>query len=181
MKANQKTKLKKNDKAYIEVIGGLVALLITIIIGLMIYFEVSTGVTSFDEDTLETFTGYTRYASAAGTQTGSNFTGISITLRNSPINAANTNVTCWNESTAQQHSYPTFSVNHRTVSFAGGAASNFTQVNVTYDTNIAVQEADTSAQAGTVFGLMPIIALVVVAAILLGVVLAFGGGKRGGV
>lgn len=94
MKANQTLKLKHNDNGYVKVVGGLVALLIMIIIGVLVFWEVSD----------------------------------SITLSNSDANASK---------------------------------------NTTTD------------MATTVFGLLPLIALVVVAAIILGVILAFGSGKTG--
>lgn len=45
MKSNQKTKLSKNDAGYAQVIGGIVALLITIIVGIMVYWQISGGIT----------------------------------------------------------------------------------------------------------------------------------------
>jgi small-conductance mechanosensitive channel len=94
MKANIKSKLVENDKGYVKVVGGLVALLIMIIIGVLVFWEVNDAIT-LSSDTAN--------------------------------DSRNT----------------------------------------------------TTNMATTVFGLLPLIALVVVAAIILGVILAFGGGKTG--
>ena len=87
-------KLGKNNKGYVKVVGGLVALLIMIIIGVLVFWEVNDAITLSSDDANES--------------------------RNT-----------------------------------------------------------TTSMATTVFGLLPLIALVVVAAIILGVILAFGGGKAG--
>lgn len=93
MKANQKLKnLKENKKGYVKVVGGLVALLIMIIIGVLVFWEVNDAID------------------------------------------------------------------------LGSAQAN-------------TSRNATTAMASTVFGLLPLVALVVVAAIILGIVLAFGGGK----
>ena len=95
MKANRKFKIfSSNKSAYTQVVGGLVALLLTIIIGVLVFWEVNDA----------------------------------IQLDSSEAN---------------------------------------TSRNATTD------------MASTVFGLLPIVALVLVAAIILGVVLGFGGGKAG--
>jgi len=97
MKANQKIKNIKADKtAYTKVVGGLVALLLTIIIGVLIFWEVNDAIT------------------------------LDSTEANESRNA-------------------------------------------------------TTAMASTVFSLLPLVALVIVAAIILGVVLGFGGGRGKGV
>jgi len=95
MKSNQKLKNFKGDnKGYVKVVGGLVALLIMIIIGVLVFWEVNDAITLGSDEA---------------------------------NNSRNT----------------------------------------------------TTAMATTVFGLLPLIALVVVAAIILGVILAFGSGKAG--
>lgn len=95
MKANQKFKsLKDSNDAWAKVVGGLVALLLTIIVGVLVFWEVNDAIT-FDS------------------------------------NDANTS------------------------------------------------RNTTTSMASTVFGLLPIIALVVVASIILGIVLGFGGGGGG--
>lgn len=95
MKANNKIRnLTKNKSGYVKVVGGLVALLIMIIIGVLVFWEVNDA----------------------------------ITLSSSEANTSRN---------------------------------------------------QTTSMASTVFGLLPLIALVVVAAIILGIVLAFGTGKAG--
>jgi len=90
MKANQKF---RNDKGYMSAVGSLVGLLLTIIIGVLVFWEVSDAIQMKSEEA--------------------------------------------NES-----------------------------------------KNKTTDMASTVFGLLPIVALVVVAAIILGVILGFGGGLR---
>lgn len=169
MKANQKTRFTSDNQGYVQVIAGIVALLIAIIIGVMVYFEVTDSVSEFGE-VAETFTGYSATDNASAWN---------VNLLNSPVNTNNCNVTCYN-STGTSESYPTFTLNLRTVSVAADAADEFSQVNVTYTSNIANTEAGATSMASTVFGLLPLIALVVIAAIILGVVLAFGKGGKGG-
>ena len=186
MKANRK--FKSDNSGYTAVISGLIALLIAIIIGLMVYFEVTEGIDEFDEVT-ETFTGYTRYAYGGGSggQSGSNYTGIIIVLANSPNSASDVNITCWNgtgsSTGAEQRvrqTHPTVDLNHKTITIANSTAGNFTQVNITYTSHMAEAEGeDITPMAQTVFVLLPIIALVVVAAIIIGIVVTFGGGRRG--
>lgn len=95
MKANQKFKdFKEDNSAYTKVVGGLVALLLTIIIGVLVFWEVN--------DAIEL---------------------------------------------------------------------DSTEANESRDA--------TTTMASTVFQLLPIVALVIVAGIILGVVLGFGGGKSG--
>jgi len=178
MKANRKIRLDKSGATHLESVVIVVGLLIAIVISVLVYFEVVDSVDQFAEVT-ETFDGYTRYDFSAST--GSNYTGVTITLSNSPNSASDTNVTCWNESGGTVvETFPAFTVNHETVNIGGGAASNFTQVNVTYTGHAAAAEADDiTPMAQTVFTLLPIIALVVVAAIIIGIVVFFGGGRRG--
>ena len=47
MKANSKliNGLKKNESGYVKVVGGLVALLLMIIVGIMVYWETSDSIT----------------------------------------------------------------------------------------------------------------------------------------
>jgi hypothetical protein len=96
------------------------------------------------------------------------------------------NITCWNASgTTVVLSYletlnTDYSLQGDRIYVLAGQASNFTQLNITYVSSIANTESGATDIAQNVFTLAPIIALVVVAAILLGVVLAFGRGRRGG-
>jgi len=94
MKANQKFRGIKDDKAaYTKVVGGLVALLLTIIIGVLVFWETSDA-----------------------------------------------------------------------IDLSSDTANN--------------SKNDTTDMAETVFTLLPIVALVIVAAIILGVILGFGGKQR---
>ena len=46
MKANMKFReLKDDNKGYAKAVGGLVALLITIIVGILVYWQISGGIT----------------------------------------------------------------------------------------------------------------------------------------
>jgi len=92
MKANTRCKLRDDNKAYSRAIGGLAALLLTILIGVLIYWSVSGAI---------------------------DIQGTGMTSKN-----------------------------------------------------------NTDAMAVTVFTLMPLVALVVIAALILAVILGFGGGKR---
>ena len=104
MKANARFKAIKDDnKAYAKAVGGLVALLIIIIVGIMVYWSISDGINP------------------------------NLTYTNSN-NASNAQI------------------------------------------NTSVSGADTTAT--TIFNLLPIIAIVVVGGILIGLVIAFGGGKK---
>jgi hypothetical protein len=168
MKANQKIKKLQDDShGFMQIIGALVGLLLAIIIGMMVYYSVGDSVPAMSER-LEYFTGYSH---------GDNASAWNVILDNSPVNTANTNVTCYSSSDGTL-SYPTFSLNHRTVNVGTGQASNFTQVNVTYTSNIASTSDTTNDMASTVFGILPVIALVVVASVILGIVLGFGGGGK---
>ena len=54
MKANQNVRdIKEDTAAYTKVVGGLVALLLTIIIGVLVFWEVSDSIT-LDSDTANT-------------------------------------------------------------------------------------------------------------------------------
>lgn len=172
MKANQKVRdsFVEDKSAYTKVVGGIVALLLTIVIGVMIYYEVSGGIADFSEQT-ETFTGYTvEYPGSATT----------VTLANSPTSTSTCNVTLYNATTPAEQ-YPAYALSGKQITIAVGVAVNFTQVNVTYTGHASTDAALTTTMAGTIFVLLPIIALVIVAAIILGIVLGFGGsGKSGG-
>lgn len=171
MKANQFIKLKHDDSGYVKVVGGIIALLITILVGIMIYFNVVDSADAYDDSITETFTGYA-WATA-------NASAWSVDLDYSPVNAANTNVTCYN-GTAGTESYPTFGLSNKRINVAADAADYFSQVNVTYVSHIANTESGATSTASSVFGLLPIIALVVVAVIIVGVVIGFGRGRGGG-
>jgi len=178
MKANRKSIMDNNGAVNVAMVGMIVALLLTIVVCVLVYFQFTESVTQFDAIT-ERFTGYTNATA--------NASAWRVTLENSPVNSANTNVTCidngWvGPKTGRPHmSYPTFSLNHRLIDVGADAANGFTQVNVTYTGNAASAEATSvTPMASTIFSLAPIIALVVVAAILLGIILGgFGSRRRG--
>lgn len=170
MKANRKFKTDETGSTT-QVVATLITLMLTIVIGVMVYYEVSGGVADFSEQT-ETFTGYTALTA--------NASAWSVTLTNSPDGTGNCNVTCYNV-TAGNLSYPTYNLNHKSIEVAADVSHYFTQVNVTYTSHAGTDEDTATTMAGTVFVLLPIIALVIVAAIILGIVLGFGGsGKSGG-
>lgn len=171
MKANQKYKNIATDQtAATQIVASVVVLLIALVIGVMVYFEVDDSIDQFDEVT-ETFTGYTLATS--------NDSATTITLDNSPDGTSNLNITCYN-STGTSESYPTYSLSNKRVSFAAEAADEFSQINATYTTKMSGDAGDTTDMAGTVFTLAPIIVLVLVASVILAVVLGFGGSKGGG-
>lgn len=94
MKANKQIRSLEKDKAgYAQVVGGLVALLLTIIIGVLVFWQVSGAITMTSD--------------------------------------------------------------------AANASKN-----------------QTTTMASTVFGILPIVALVVVAGVILGIILGFGGGSK---
>jgi len=162
-------KLLKDKNGYAKIIGGLIALLLVIIVGVMVYWETQGSIDEFGTVT-EVFTGYSH---------GDNASAQTVTLSNSPNSASDVNVTCYS-STSGTLSYPTFSVNQKLITIAAGSASNYTQINVTYTSHIGAGEDAASDMAGTVFGLLPIVALVVVASIIIGVIIGFGGSNRRG-
>jgi len=115
MKANASIKLKDDKSAYARAVGGLIALLLTVIVSVLIFWQVNA---------------------ALGASTAAN--------------------SIWDGVTTN----PGYEV-------ARAARAN-------------TSRNATTAMATTVFNLAPLLALVVVAAIILGVILGFGG-KRGGV
>jgi len=175
MKANKKTKLYYDNHGYTKIVGGLVALMLMIIVGIMVFWETRDSIDGFDEVT-ETIT--SEGDGTAFSALVTNGTAWTVELGNSPLNTGNTNITCYN-STSGDESFPTFTLSHKIVSVAADAADYFDQVNATYTSNMASSEDDTSSLAATVFDLLPIIALAVVASIIIGVIIGFGGsGKK---
>jgi len=190
MKGNQKFKYDETASVNAKAVSGLIALLLTIIISVLIYFSVSS--TDIFIDDAESFTGYSRYDGAA--QTGSNYTGITITLADTPINDASINITFRNvssyEATDTHHTihednefYPQgpgtgWNRSHRSIVITPHqrTITNFTMVNISYSTGSAQLERTViTPMAVTVFNLAPLIALVVVASIILGIIVGFGG------
>jgi len=55
MKANQLSKnIRQDNGGYTKIVGGLVALLLTIIVGVMVYWEVSDSITLSSDDANDT-------------------------------------------------------------------------------------------------------------------------------
>jgi len=185
MKANKKIRnLTGDTKAYVKVVGGLVALLLMIIVGILVYWDTQGSIDAFGEVT-ETFTSDTEgntfvvYGTREG-GIGSNYTGELVKLDNSVDSIGS--VYAWNGSGAAQTCTVTthYTLNEsRYIWIVGDVLTNFTQLNVTYTSNMATGEDATSEIAATVFNLLPIIALAVVASIIIGVIIGFGGGKKG--
>jgi len=169
-----------------KVVVGIIALLLAIIIGIMVYWE-TASIDQYDDSFTETFTSDkdgTSFSQWDGT-TGSNYTGVTIELDYSIYSISN--ITCWNASggsnqlveqtpSSSQHGY-----NGKYINIDADTLTNFTQINVTYTSNIANTESGASDMANTVFGIAPIIALVIVAGVLIAVIFTLGsGGRKGG-
>ena len=164
MKANRKFKdFKNNNAGFARIIGGLVALLICILVGVLIYWSIADS-PSFAGTTYEEFTGYGATANASAW---------SVTIDYLPDSKGDTNVTCYN-STGNSESWPTFTLLNRDISVAAGAADEFSQVNVTYESKQEDAVGDVGGTAGTIFTLLPILAIVVIGGVMIGAVMAFG-------
>jgi len=190
MKSNQKSKtFRKDDTGYAEVVPMIVAFLLAIIIGVMIYFAIEGGVSAFDSTKSEAFTSdsdgnsFARFDKAL---TGSNYTGEKVRLEYSAKSVSS--LVAWNgtgsDKAQQALGSGDYSIVNEYLNIYGNATAttdltNYTQINVTYVSNIASNEGGTTDMAGTVFQLLPIVALVLVAAIILGIILGFGKGGIG--
>jgi len=171
MKANKKFRLVDDNAAYAKIVGGLVALLVTIIVAIMVYWSITTSIAP-DTSTVETFTGYTATSNASAWN-------VKVNLE--PASDALTNVTCYN-STGESESYPTFTRATTRIDVAADAASEFDQVNVTYTSRYTNNVNDNvNPTASTVLNLLPVLAIVIVGSILIGIVFTFAGGKKGGI
>jgi len=191
MKANRKFRSNQDAAVGSEAVAMIVSLLLTIIIGVMVYFSVTENISDFDDSASEIFTtdsdGNSFTMGSGSTLTSSsNYTGEMVELGSSVSSV--TNITCYNSSAASESWATTqgtdYSVNGKYLSIladtTGATISQYDQLNVTYVSNIAETEGDTTDMADTVFALLPIIGLVMVAAIILAFVLGFGsGGKKG--
>ena len=170
---------------YQKVVVGIISLLLAIIIGIMVYWETAT-IDQYDDSFTETFTSDkdgTTFTRFDGT-TGSNYTGVTIELDYSANSISN--ITCWNVSggTGELEDTPTsseYGTNGKYLTINADSVGNFTQINVTYVSNIANTESDASDMASTVFGIAPIITLVIIASVLIAVIYTLGsGGRKGG-
>jgi hypothetical protein len=165
MKANQRSKsLVGNRQGFAQIVGGLVALMVTIIIGVLVYYSIY-DTDAFSGTTYEEFGPYVDTTNASAW---------SVTVDSLPNSKSDVNVTCVNV-TAGAESYPTFSLLNRDISVAADAASNFTQVNITYTSKQEADISGTDVTAGTIFTLLPIIAIVAIGSIMIIAVSRFGG------
>ena len=153
-----------------KIVPIIVGFLVALGVGSIVLFEVLDSPEALDDEVTETFTGYSH---------GDNASAWSVDLANSPISSSDTNVTCYS-STAGTLSYPSFTLSNTDISVAAGAASNFTQVNVTYSSNSGAVGEEVRDMGGTVMELLPIVALVLVASIIISIVVTMGSGKNGG-
>jgi hypothetical protein len=148
-----------NQPSYTQLVTGIVALLVVIIAGVMIFWQISdslveTGTVS------ETFTGYSH---------GDNASSQTVELDDVPHTVSN--VTCWS-STAGTLSYPTSSFNGRDLTV--GTCSNYTQINVSYTSEKGESAEEANDMFTTLVPLMVIIALVLVAGVIIGIISRFG-------
>ena len=172
-----------------KVVVGIIAFLITLGLGAIVLFEVLDSPDQLDESVVEYFTtdsdgnALTRWDGATG---GSNYTGETFLLADSAYSI--TNITCYNASGGAgeiEHYLETagtnYSVNRDLLNIKAGQCGNFTQVNVTYTSNTGNIGGDVRDMGVTVYQLAPLIALVLVATIIIGIVITgmSGSGKRG--
>jgi len=149
-----------------KVVSVVIALLVSIGVGAIVLFGILDAPDALSDGSYEEFGPYADTTNASAW---------SVVLGNSPTGTSDVNVTCVNI-TAGAESYPTFSLNRKTISVAADAADNFTQVNVTYTSFSNAAGDETREMSNTVWALLPIIALVIVAAIIIGIVVKMGGG-----
>jgi hypothetical protein len=185
MKANRLVKLKTNQDGFIAQVGGLVALMVTIIIAIMVYWSVSPNVAP--SSVYEEFTGYTHGTGSSSTG-GSNYTAQTVTLQYAPYSETNSTMTLETYSPDQSSGVPqcppkTIDMASKQVTVQAGETGagtagnprNYTQINVTYTTLVSEQIKDNvNPTANTVFNLLPVIAIVVIGSILIGLVMGFG-------
>ena len=172
MKANQSIKNLKQDQAgYVKIVGGLVALLLMIIVGVMVFWSVSESIPGTGEQT-ETFTW------ASPQSAGANLV---VTLTGATPNSI-TKVWIHNSTSGGSHANVTTGITisgYRTVTVAhAGIAAEYNHAVVYYESNIGADSDESTDMASTVFGLLPIVALAVVASIIIGVIIGFGGGGK---
>ena len=151
---------------YAKVIPVIIAFLIATGIGAIVLFEILDAPDALSGELYEEFS----YADTT------NASAWSVEVGHSPTGTSDVNVTCVNI-TAGAESYPAFTLNQKTISVAADAANNFTQVNVTYTPNSGAVGDDVRVMGETVWTLLPIIALVIVASIIIGIVVMMGSGS----
>lgn len=167
-------------------INTIVVFLLVIVIGLMVYYTVSNT-----QSLSQRWTGNTSVLADP------DFANFQITLDDYPDSATETRVYWWNETGQAWNNLAAGtngSANHRwtlnndrTIWFnvthneSGNTVIGMKGVNISYNNTAAVVKRDTvNPMAGTTFGLLPVIVFVMVAAIILGMVIMFGGSKKGG-
>jgi len=182
MKANKKQLLSDDNAFNPQVVSGFVVLLISIIVGILIFWSLSGGMPLTDTQTETVTTDITGTAFSLPTNgdsdDGSNASAWAIQTLYLPSSTTGVNVTCYN-STGTSESYPTFTLSNRRIDVSADVADGFNQVNLSYTTKFSTEKTGTETMASTVFALLPIIALVLVAGIILAVVMGFGK-KQGG-
>jgi len=172
----------KNKNGYIKAVGGLVALLIVIIVGIMIFWQTTDSMPAQESSRTEIFTGYT-LPDGSDSSGGSNDTAQTVTLAYVPYSTTNASITvyCYNSS-AETQTAPPVTIANRAVTIQSGSGTanpaGYSQINVTYTPKIYIDSATTKTQATTTFNLLPIIAIVIVGSILIGLVIGFGGKKE---
>jgi hypothetical protein len=152
---------------YAKVVPVVIAFLVATGVGAMVLFEVLDSPDALSEEL---------YVESTHADT-TNASAWSIELDHSPTGTSGVNVTCVNIS-AGAESYPTFTLNRKTISVAADAANNFTQVNITYTPQSGEVGGNVRDMGETVWGILPIIALVLVASVILGIIITMGSGKK---
>jgi len=172
---------------YAKLVSVVVALLVGIGVSAVVLFEIMGAPDSLADSVTDAITSDsdgTAFTQWSPGHDGSNTTGEKIELSYNPSSI--TNITCWNESgTVEVESYLTalgtdYNLNGKYLYVLAGRADNFTQVNVTYVPLSGVVGGDVRDMGATVFELAPIIALVVVASVIIGIVVMMGNNRRFG-
>ena len=167
MKANRFAKLARKNKGALDLqqVGILSAFFIVIIITVMIFWNIATSVPEIKEQT-ESF---------SITSTTSNQT---FTLSYSKVKSDTVTVEIYNGSATtpvwRTLTSSDFTVNEHanTVTvLASALATNDTIAKITYKTYGAVQAGNAETMFSTVFGLLPILGLVIVASLIIAVVI----------
>jgi len=178
----------EKETSYAQLVFVIVALLVGIGVSAIVLFEIMEAPDSLADSVTEYITqdsdgnSFTRYDRDGAT--GSNLTGELILLSYNPSSI--TNITCYNASgTEEVESYLTvlntdYSLNRAYLDILAGRADNFTQVNVTYVPLAGVVGGDVRDMGATVFELTPIIALVLVATVIIGIVVMMGNNRKFG-
>lgn len=183
------------ENNYGHVVTTVVALLLSIIIGVMVYWSFVGGVTDMGDSITEHITsdssGNSFSVYTNGSTTASNYTGERMTL-SYPCYSV-TNITCLYAGTTATLSWPvTKGTSAGNYYFdgkelviigdtTGTTVKNFTQVNVTYQSQTGHAVAGSGGvndMSETVFALLPIIAIVVISAIILALLIGFGGSRK---